>query len=172
MAPGGRRPGAGRPKGVPNKRHKVVVDETMLAGLLPIDWMLAVLRDPEAEQNRRDRMAEMAAPYLHVRLSATSVTSTNGNAGGGGDTYITQILAVPRGAIIDSTGAVTIDGAATELATIEPYAPTSWGEPFAPVEQPEPAPEPLPVIELEAMENPSLVRLDRWRAKRDDEPAA
>ena len=46
--------------------------------LMPVEWMLAVLRDPEAEQSRRDEMAKQAAPYLHPRLNAVAVTSTNG----------------------------------------------------------------------------------------------
>jgi len=31
--------------------------------------MLAVIRDPNAKENRRDDMARAAAPYLHARLS-------------------------------------------------------------------------------------------------------
>ena len=38
---------------------------------MPVEWMLAVLRDPEADQSRRDRMAEIAAPYLHPQLIHT-----------------------------------------------------------------------------------------------------
>jgi len=53
---------------VRNKRHVVIVEDP--SALMPIDWMLAVLRDPQAEQNRRDQMAALAAPYVHARLSA------------------------------------------------------------------------------------------------------
>ena len=73
MARGGARPGAGRPKGVRNKRHVVIVEDP--SALMPIDWMLAVLRDPQAEQNRRDQMAALAAPYVHARLSAAMVST-------------------------------------------------------------------------------------------------
>ena len=68
-----------RPAGSVNKRHKVVVADT--SALMPIEWMLAVLRDPEAEQSRRDQMAIQSAPYLRARLTATSVTSTIVTAG-------------------------------------------------------------------------------------------
>jgi hypothetical protein len=36
---------------------------------LPLDYMLPVMRDPEADPKRRDAMAMAAAPYLHARLS-------------------------------------------------------------------------------------------------------
>jgi hypothetical protein len=37
-------------------------------GMLPLDYMLAVIRDPTATQLRRDKMAIAAAPYCHPRL--------------------------------------------------------------------------------------------------------
>lgn len=33
----------------------------------PLDYMLAVLNDPNADATRRDRMAIAAAPYVHAR---------------------------------------------------------------------------------------------------------
>lgn len=38
--------------------------------LLPLDYMLQVLRDPEASPAERKWAAEKAAPYLHPRLQA------------------------------------------------------------------------------------------------------
>jgi hypothetical protein len=35
---------------------------------LPLDYMLAVMNDPEASSGRRDLMAIRAAPYCHRRL--------------------------------------------------------------------------------------------------------
>ena len=67
----------------------IVEDPT---ALMPVEWMLAVLRDPEAEQSRRDEMAKQAAPYLHPRLNAVGITSTNGKAAAAGDMNIVQIL--------------------------------------------------------------------------------
>ena len=46
-----------------------VITEAQLAGMLPLDYMLAVIRDPNASQSRRDRMAAIAAPYCHARLT-------------------------------------------------------------------------------------------------------
>ena len=45
-----------------------VLTEEQLKGLLPLDYMLAVIRDPNATQARRDKMAMAAAPYCHARL--------------------------------------------------------------------------------------------------------
>jgi hypothetical protein len=37
--------------------------------MTPLDYMLAVVRDPTAAQTRRDRMAIAAAPYCHPRTT-------------------------------------------------------------------------------------------------------
>jgi hypothetical protein len=82
MTAGGARRGSGRPKGSRNKRHQVVIDEALLPGLMPIEWMLSVLRDPKAEQSRRDEMAKQCAPFLHPRLAAVEMNRT-GRGGAG-----------------------------------------------------------------------------------------
>jgi len=78
---GGLRAGAGRPKGVKEgKRMTRSTPENRLpppdvaraaidAGLTPLEYMLAVMRDPGADQVRRDRMAMAAAPYCHARMA-------------------------------------------------------------------------------------------------------
>lgn len=35
----------------------------------PLDYMLTVMNDDDADKERRDRMAIAAAPYVHVRPS-------------------------------------------------------------------------------------------------------
>ena len=76
MARGGVRPGAGRPKGLKNALPKTrcnpeksqpapdIVRAAINAGLTPLEYMLQVMRDPGADQARRDRMAMAAAPIL------------------------------------------------------------------------------------------------------------
>ena len=72
---GGRRPGAGRKRGGINKRpaKSRLVNEAAVAaaetGISPVEYMLAVMRDPNAEADRRDRMAAAVAPYVHPRLA-------------------------------------------------------------------------------------------------------
>ena len=67
---GGRRLGAGRPKGAATKRTREIADRAAAEGMLPLDYMLDVMRDPAAEPSRRDDMAKAAAAYLHPRLSS------------------------------------------------------------------------------------------------------
>ena len=45
-----------------------VIDEALCKGMLPLDYMLSIIRDPYATQARRDKMAIAAAPYCHARL--------------------------------------------------------------------------------------------------------
>ena len=68
---GGKRPGAGRPKGAATQRTREIADRVAAEGVLPLEYMLGVMRDPAAEPSRRDDMAKAAAPYLHPRLSST-----------------------------------------------------------------------------------------------------
>jgi hypothetical protein len=61
----GRKTG-GRKKGVKNKR---TIEREMLkvGGTLPLQYMLKVMRDKKADNQRRDEMARAAAPYVHAR---------------------------------------------------------------------------------------------------------
>lgn len=70
----------GRQKGTPNKstmratrRTHAIINEAVDANYLPLDHMLRVLRDPTADERRRDTMAIAAAPYVHPRLMAAQV---------------------------------------------------------------------------------------------------
>jgi hypothetical protein len=60
----------GRQSGVANKRTREIADAAIREGLTPLEYMLAVLRDENADPERRDEMAKAAAPYLHPRLAA------------------------------------------------------------------------------------------------------
>jgi hypothetical protein len=55
------RPGAGRPPGSITRNRTTH---------LPLDYMLAVMRDPEAPADRRDAMAMAALPYMHRRVGS------------------------------------------------------------------------------------------------------
>lgn len=78
MANGGKRPGAGRPKGVPNKATKERQARIAEGGETPLDYMIRVMRDPTADKERRDKMAAAAAPYVHPRLAAVEHTGKDG----------------------------------------------------------------------------------------------
>lgn len=65
---GGKRPGAGRPKGA----KQLVTEEAIKRagdGETPLEYMLRVMRDEKGEVERRDRMAVGAAPYMHAKLA-------------------------------------------------------------------------------------------------------
>jgi len=70
---GGKRPGAGRPKGSKNAKTAELARRLTEDGITPLEYMLDVLRNPDSEQGRRDDMSKAAAPYMHPKLSSTEV---------------------------------------------------------------------------------------------------
>jgi hypothetical protein len=65
----GRKTG-GRQKGARNRATDEACAAAAASGILPLDYMLSVMRDPAADHKRRDAMAMAAAPYLHPKLTA------------------------------------------------------------------------------------------------------
>lgn len=78
MARGGARAGAGRKAGVPKLMTLEAIAEARETGELPAHYMLRVMRDPKAEDRRRDAMAQAAAPYFHSRLASIEHTGKDG----------------------------------------------------------------------------------------------
>lgn len=74
MAAGGRRPGAGRPKGTANKLNDEARAKALAGGVSPLDYLLAILRDETKPQETRIDVAKAAAPYVHARLAAVEHT--------------------------------------------------------------------------------------------------
>ena len=74
MARGGYRAGAGRPRGTSSTKlskteEKVIKKSAKLENKTPLDYMLAVMNDATADDDRRDKMAIAAAPYVHERAA-------------------------------------------------------------------------------------------------------
>lgn len=67
---GGRRNGAGRKKGVPNKSTAARKAALAATGKSPLDFMLTRLNDGTLEAKERMHAAVSAAPHLHPRLTA------------------------------------------------------------------------------------------------------
>ena len=74
---GGKREGAGRPKGAKNKSTEERMAALLEGGETPLEYMLRVLRDPATEHKRRDDMARGAAPYIHPRLATTEISGNS-----------------------------------------------------------------------------------------------
>ena len=49
------------------------LERIKLDGMSPLEYMLGVMRDPNAPAYRRDEMAKSAAQYLHPRLNSLEV---------------------------------------------------------------------------------------------------
>jgi hypothetical protein len=69
----GRKTG-GRQKGARNRATAEARAAAEATGIMPVPYMLSVMRDPSADHRRRDAMAMAAAPYLHARLSTIDAT--------------------------------------------------------------------------------------------------
>lgn len=72
---GGARPGAGRKPGSPNKKTAEVIAKAAAAGMMPLDYMLSIMRDPKAGFDARLDAAKASAPYLHAKLASIEVNA-------------------------------------------------------------------------------------------------
>jgi hypothetical protein len=73
MSRGGKRPGAGRKPG-----KSVAVKVERAGGVTPLEHMLRVLNDQNTPEDRKDRIAAQAAPYVHARLANVTHKGTLG----------------------------------------------------------------------------------------------
>lgn len=73
MARGGPRPNAGRKKGGANAINYEARRRAAEGGLLPLEYLLSVMRDDTLEQAARVDAAKAAAPYVHAKLANVSV---------------------------------------------------------------------------------------------------
>jgi hypothetical protein len=77
---GGRREGAGRKPGSVSKLDAAARMKAMEGGMMPLDFLLAIMRDDEKDARSRLDAAKAAAPYCHARLSSTELSGPNGGA--------------------------------------------------------------------------------------------
>lgn len=70
MSRGGKRDGAGRKAGTANVKTRELADAAAKEGLMPLEYMLSVLRDDHADVKDRMWAAEKAAPYVHAKLAS------------------------------------------------------------------------------------------------------
>jgi hypothetical protein len=67
---GGKRPNAGRKPGSATKLNEAARAAAAEGGIMPLDYMLAILRDDQNDAATRMDAAKAAAPYVHARLAA------------------------------------------------------------------------------------------------------
>ena len=65
---GGKRPGAGRPRGAASRANEEVRQEAAATGELPLAYMLRIMRDPSQPVGRRDDMAKAATTTIPIVL--------------------------------------------------------------------------------------------------------
>jgi hypothetical protein len=73
----GRKTG-GRQKGIRNRATEEARAAAKATGILPLDYMLSVMRNPRADNRRRDAMAMAAAAYLHPKISSVEPKAAAG----------------------------------------------------------------------------------------------
>lgn len=81
MPRGGRRANSGRPPGSVTKRTRAIAEGAANLGVAPLDYMLKVVGDPQAAENRRDAMAIASAPFCHPKLNAVATLDAAGKLG-------------------------------------------------------------------------------------------
>jgi hypothetical protein len=54
--------------------------KAMEGGMMPLDYLLGIMRDEDQDARWRLDAAKAAAPYCHAHLSATEVSGPNGSA--------------------------------------------------------------------------------------------
>ena len=69
MPRGGKRAGAGRPPGAPNKKTAEMQRTVAERGITPLDYLLSLVWDEGQEQRVRVDAAKAAAPYVHPKLA-------------------------------------------------------------------------------------------------------
>lgn len=96
MARGGKRPGAGRKRGVPNRVTSDLRERLLASGQSPLEFLTAVYRSPEPvradgesgivfavryKQWMQDRLeaGKAVLPFYHPRLATVEVTGKDGD---------------------------------------------------------------------------------------------
>lgn len=74
MARGGARSGAGRKPGATTRFNEEARAKAAEGGIMPLDYLLGVLRDTTKSEEVRIDVAKAAAPYVHAKLAAVELS--------------------------------------------------------------------------------------------------
>lgn len=69
----------GRQKGTPNKTTAAKAAEIASSGLTPLDYMLEIMRDEANPKDMRLDAANKAAPFVHPKLAAMTLSGDPDN---------------------------------------------------------------------------------------------
>ena len=85
-----------RKEGTPNKRTQALLahaTQAQASGLMPLDYMLSIMRDENEPLDRRMEMAIAATPYMHPKLRQVEV---NGRHAVGPSEELRRLLEIAR----------------------------------------------------------------------------
>ena len=71
---GGKRKGSGRKRGVQNRVNAALREKIMANGILPLEFLLSIMRDSKNPDQMRLEAAVKAAPFCHPKLQAIQHT--------------------------------------------------------------------------------------------------
>lgn len=76
MAHGGKREGAGKPKGATAKRTQEAVNKALAIGITPLEVMLEAMKEAYDKKDLKEasNFAKDAAPYVHAKLQSTTIS--------------------------------------------------------------------------------------------------
>jgi hypothetical protein len=77
---GGARKGAGRKAGAATTKTREIANNAASSGLTPLEYMLSVMRNEDAEPRERMGAAMGAAPYIHPKLASIEHSGPDGGA--------------------------------------------------------------------------------------------
>ena len=77
---GGKRAGAGRPKGSVNKRSLGLREKMETSGLDPVEFLISVVQDESHDIAVRKDAAKSLLPYAYPRLASQSIELTSENS--------------------------------------------------------------------------------------------
>jgi hypothetical protein len=73
---GGRRTGAGRPKGRKNHKTEKQIGAVSETGMTPLEYLTSIYQNEMEEKKDRIDAAKAAAPYVHAKLSSIDMTAS------------------------------------------------------------------------------------------------
>jgi len=92
----------GRKKGVRNKKTQELIAKVETSGLMPVDYLLSVMRDESIDRCQRIDASKAVAPYIHPKLANIELTGKDG-----GPLQVNVVQFCNSAKQLDSTGLST-----------------------------------------------------------------